>query len=128
MQRVTKQRVTIMNFLSEQKEFLSAQNIHDLLKSSGETIGLATVYRTLQSLSEAEQIDAIRSNDGEILYRKCDLEEHHHHLVCKSCGTIVEISGEVFENWITEVAAEYNFSRIEHIAELFGICSKCSSK
>lgn len=126
MQRVTKQRIVIMAFLSNQKEFLSAQNIHDALKNDGETIGLATVYRTLQSLAEARQIDSIRSAEGEILYRKCDLEEHHHHLVCKSCGKIVEISGDIFEKWIDDVASEYNFHHIEHIAELFGICSDCN--
>lgn len=128
MQRVTKQRVTIMNFMSSQSEFLSAQHIHDALKSSGESIGLATVYRTLQSLVENKSIDAIRSADGEILYRKCALEEHHHHLVCKSCGLIVEISGEIFENWVHDVASQYGFNHIEHVAELFGICANCSTK
>ncbi|QPK94525.1 transcriptional repressor [Actinomyces sp. zg-332] len=126
MQRVTKQRVIIMSFLSKQKEFLSAQNIHDALKNGGETIGLATVYRTLQSLAESRQIDSIRSTEGEILYRKCDLEEHHHHLVCKSCGKIVEISGDVFEKWIDDVARQYSFHHIEHVAELFGVCSACN--
>ncbi len=125
MQRVTKQRLTIIDFLDSQTDFLSAQAIHDSLRSSGNLIGLATVYRTLQSLAESNTIDSIRSAEGEVLYRKCNTETHHHHLVCKKCGKIVEISGEIFEQWIEKIAIQYGFYDIEHVAELFGICSDC---
>ena len=59
--------------------FLSAQQIHAELEEEGTKVGLATVYRNLQSLAEADLVDTVRSDDGEALYRLCTNEGHHHH-------------------------------------------------
>ena len=59
--------------------FLSAQQIHAELEEEGTKVGLATVYRNLQSLAEEDLVDTVRSDDGEALYRLCTNEGHHHH-------------------------------------------------
>ena len=95
--RSTWQRSAIVDLLERSQVFLSAQQIHAELEEEGTKVGLATVYRNLQSLAEEDLVDTVRSDDGEALYRLCTNEGHHHHLVCRSCGKAVEIAGSLFE-------------------------------
>ncbi|CAB4334435.1 unannotated protein [freshwater metagenome] len=67
------------------------------MQREGESIGLTTIYRSLQSLVNDKIVDVLRRDDGEAIYRLCG-EAHHHHLVCKSCGDTVEIEGGAIEN------------------------------
>ena len=78
--RATRQRSAITAMLEDIPEFRSAQELHDELRRRGETIGLTTVYRTLQSLAEADAVDVLRTETGEAIYRRCS-SGHHHHLV-----------------------------------------------
>ena len=91
-------------------------------------MGLATVYRNLTAMAEAGEVDQVRSIEGETLYRSCEHPEHHHHIVCRSCGRTVEVSGGELEAWITRVSAKHGFTAMEHTAEFFGLCPRCSSK
>jgi Fur family transcriptional regulator, ferric uptake regulator len=106
--------------------FCSAQQIHAELRRRGEHIGLTTVYRHLQVLSEDGQVDAISGASGETLYRRCQTGAHHHHLICRSCGRSVEVEGKAVERWAEQVAAEAGFSDVGHTVELFGLCPDCS--
>ncbi len=69
--RSTKQRSAISALLDDIDEFKSAQELHDELRKRGEGIGLTTVYRTLQALSDAGTIDVLRTDTGESVYRRC---------------------------------------------------------
>ncbi len=123
-QRNTRQRQAVGELLAGVHEFRTAQQIHDELRQRGEGIGLTTVYRTLQSLAEAGEVDAIRTGDGETAYRRCSIG-HHHHLVCRSCGRTVEVSGPAVERWANAVAAEHDFRDVSHDLEIFGTCAAC---
>jgi Fur family ferric uptake transcriptional regulator len=123
-QRRTRQRAAVQEVLAELHEFRTAQQIHDELRKRGDSIGLTTVYRTLQSLSEAGELDALRTSDGETAYRRCS-DGHHHHLVCRSCGRTVEVSGPAVERWANAVAAEHGFREVSHDLEIFGTCGSC---
>lgn len=90
-------------------------------------MGLTTVYRHLQALSEQGGVDAIRDDNGETLYRKCGTTAHHHHLTCRGCGRSVEVEGRAVEQWAEKVAAEAGFTKVDHTVELFGLCPQCSS-
>jgi Fur family transcriptional regulator, ferric uptake regulator len=127
IQRVTRQRTAVAGALIALDDFRSAQQLHEYLRAHGDSIGLATVYRTLQSLAEAHQVDVIRTGEGESLYRRCERREHHHHLVCRSCGATVEIDGPSVESWASRIGAAHGFSDIEHTIELFGTCEACRS-
>jgi Fur family ferric uptake transcriptional regulator len=111
-------------------DFRSAQEIHALLTERGEAVGLATVYRTLQLLSESGEVDMLRTEDGEsAIYRRCRLSErHHHHLVCRHCGATVEVEGPAVERWTQAIAAEHGYSEIAHTLELFGTCPRCAAE
>lgn len=123
--RSTRQRAAIIALLDDVDGFRSAQELHDELRRRGENIGLTTVYRTLQNLASTEQVDTVRVDTGESVYRRCADGEHHHHLVCRSCGSAVEVSGREVEAWAAEVAAGHGFSDVSHTIELFGTCADC---
>ena len=127
MQRMTRQRSAMADVLADVDDFRSAQQLHELLRDRGEGIGLATVYRTLQSMADSGDVDVLRTGDGEALYRRCTRREHHHHLICRQCGTTVEIDGPSVESWAAQVGAAHGFQDIEHTMELFGTCAACAS-
>lgn len=125
-QRNTRQRVAVLDMLDSLNQFTSAQDIHARLRESGSTVGLTTVYRTLQSLADASQVDVIRADDGEAMYRRCTTD-HHHHLVCRRCGRTIEVDSPTVESWAEEVAKRHGFADINHTLEIYGICPGCAS-
>lgn len=122
--RHTRQRQLVNNKLAESSEFRTAQQVFAELRDAGETIGLATVYRTLQALADAGEADAIRTADGETAYRRCS-PAHHHHLICRNCGRTVEVAGEAMESWTSKISSENGFRDPEHILEIYATCQSC---
>ncbi len=122
--RPTRQRTAVARALASVDDFRSAQEIHDLLARAETPVGLATVYRTLNALVEAGDVDMLRTEDGEAIYRRCS-ETHHHHLVCRSCGATIEVEGPAVERWTTAIAAEHGYSEVSHALEIFGTCGGC---
>ena len=123
--RGTRQAEALASVLGSLPGFWSAQQIHAELRRRGERIGLTTVYRHLQVLTEDGAVDTIRDISGEILYRRCRTDAHHHHLTCRNCGTSVEVEGRAVERWAEQVAAEAGFTDVGHTVELFGLCPAC---
>jgi Fur family ferric uptake transcriptional regulator len=125
--RGTRQAEALVSVLADLSGFQSAQEIHAELRRRGERVGLTTVYRHLQVLSEDEVVDAIRDESGETLYRRCATGGHHHHVTCRSCGRSVEVEGKAVERWADRVAAEAGFVDVDHTVEIFGVCPECAS-
>ncbi|GAB2687829.1 Fur family transcriptional regulator [Saccharopolyspora gloriosae] len=124
--RATKQRAAVSRLLSEVDDFRSAQDLHEQLRRRGEGIGLTTVYRTLQTLADAGEIDVLRTESGEAIYRRCSTE-HHHHLVCRHCGRTVEVADPPVEQWAERIASEHGFSNVGHTVEIIGVCPECAA-
>jgi Fur family transcriptional regulator, ferric uptake regulator len=122
--RPTRQRRAVAACMQTFGDFRSAQDIHDLLKQQGENVGLSTVYRTLQALADGGEVDMLRTEDGEAIYRRCSTN-HHHHLVCRSCGRTVEVEGPTVERWADTVAGQHGFTDVSHTLEVFGTCPDC---
>jgi len=124
--RNTRQRGEVLALLAETDEFRSAQQLHQELVGRGAKVGLTTVYRTLQLLVDADEVDVMRLPSGEQLFRRCG-RTHHHHLVCRTCGTTVEVEGPAVERWAERVAAEHGFTDVAHTLEVFGTCPRCAA-
>ncbi|MFN2490602.1 MAG: Fur family transcriptional regulator [Actinomycetota bacterium] len=122
----TRQRAAIAGALENSDAFRTAQEIYDELRAAGERVGLTTVYRTLQALAATGRLDVLHNGDGEAIYRSCASDDHHHHLVCRSCGTSVEIGSEEVEDWAAQTAHRYGFTAVTHTAEVYGLCGPCS--
>lgn len=123
----TRQAQALAAALTSMSGFSSAQEIHAELRRKGEHVGLTTVYRHLQALSDQGGVDAIRDDNGETLYRKCETTAHHHHLTCRFCGSSVEVEGRAVERWAEKVAAGAGFTDVGHTVELFGRCPDCAA-
>ncbi|MFR9778923.1 Fur family transcriptional regulator [Micromonospora sp. MS34] len=123
--RNTRQRTAVSALLADVEGFHSAQDLYAMLRQRGERVGLTTVYRTLQGLADAGEIDVMRPPGGEHLYRRCS-GGHHHHLVCRDCGRTVEVAGPAVESWAERVAAEHGYAEVSHTLEIFGTCPTCA--
>jgi len=124
--RPTRQRRAVTAALEQFDDFRSAQEVHEALRAGGATVGLSTVYRALQAMADAGELDMLRSEAGEAVYRRCSAS-HHHHLVCRTCGATVEVEGPTVERWTRGVAAEHGYADVSHTLEIFGTCGECSS-
>jgi Fur family transcriptional regulator, ferric uptake regulator len=127
-QRVTKQRVAVATALESHDDFVSAQELHRLLQERGDKVSLATVYRLLQSLADDGVVDVLRNTEGEAVYRRCEAEHHHHHLVCRNCGRAVEVEAPAVEAWAARAAAEHGYTATSHTVEIYGLCPVCSAE
>jgi Fur family transcriptional regulator, ferric uptake regulator len=125
-ERSTRQKRALAAALDSSDGFRSAQELHAELRARGENIGLTTVYNQLRALAETGDIDALRADDGETLYRRCDTEAHHHHLVCRHCGRTIEVEGPQVEQWAARVAAKYSYIEVTHTVEILGTCADCT--
>lgn len=126
VRRPTRQRAAVEALLLDIGDFTSAQDLHARLRAQGQTVGLATVYRTLQAMAADGDVDMMRTSDGEAVYRRCSTG-HHHHLVCRSCGRTVEVEGAAVERWADKISAENGFTDVHHTLEIFGTCADCTS-
>jgi Fur family ferric uptake transcriptional regulator len=125
--RATRQRAAVAAALDAVDDFRSAQELHDLLRHQGQSVGLTTVYRTLQGLADAGEVDVLRTPDGEAMYRRCS-SGHHHHLVCRTCGRTVEVEGPAVERWSDAVADQHGFVDVDHTLEIVGTCGECAAR
>jgi Fur family ferric uptake transcriptional regulator len=121
----TRQQAAVLTALERAGGFASAQDLHGALRASGDRVGLTTVYRTLQSLADDGEVDVLRSDAGEMVYRRCSSAAHHHHLVCRGCGRTVEVEGPEVETWAEQVARRHGFRDVTHTVEVFGVCRTC---
>ncbi len=124
MVRTTRQRAAVVAVFDELEGFHSAQEVHARLRGAGDSVGLSTVYRAVQALADDGELDSIRTDSGEALYRRCSTR-HHHHLVCRVCGRTVEVAGPTVERWADRVADEHGFADVSHTLEIFGTCADC---
>ena len=124
--RNTAQRAAVLAVMGESARFRTAQDIYADLRAEGARVGLTTVYRHLQRLSDEGIIHSLQTPDRQTAYRLCT-PVHHHHLVCTRCGAGVEIPGTEFEDWAADEASSRGYSSVTHKVEIFGTCPACSA-
>lgn len=122
----TVQRDLILEAFLDAKGHITAEDVHQSVRLKSGTIGYTTVYRTLKLLVEAGIAQERHFGDGLARY---EVEhEHHDHLVCISCGKIIEFECETIEVRQEEIAASYKFKLLRHRHELYGHCESCQEK
>jgi Fur family ferric uptake transcriptional regulator len=126
-ERSTRQKRALAALLDESDAFRSAQDLFAELRARGEDVGLTTVYNQLRGLAETGELDSLRSDEGETLYRRCATGSHHHHLLCRACGRTVEVEGPEVERWAESVARANGFVQVIHTLEIVGTCGRCAA-
>jgi Fur family ferric uptake transcriptional regulator len=121
-------REDVLHSLGRGERFRTAQQLFAQMRSGGSRIGLATIYRTMQSMADQGEVDVLRTDAGEVAYRRCETESHHHHLVCRECGATEEIAARSVEQWAGRVAGGHGYDEVQHVLEIFGRCPACQSR
>lgn len=126
--KLTPQREATLRVLLEREEdHLSAENVFLLVKDKAPEIGLATVYRTLELLSELKIVDKINFGDGVSRFdlRREGAEHFHHHLVCTECGSVEEIIDDLLKDVEKIVENDWGFQVEDHRLTFHGVCKQC---
>ncbi len=122
--KITEQRIKVIEcILNIGNNHFTTKQLHDKALEEDSTIGVATVYRTVNLLYD---INILQKMDYDGLSRyELNFGDNHHHLVCQNCNTIVEVPEDLIKQFDKEIEKKYNFNTISYDIKLFGICSNC---
>jgi Fur family ferric uptake transcriptional regulator len=130
--KLTPQRQTVLQiFLDHPGDHLSAEDVYGILRDQKSDIGLATVYRSLELLSELELLQKQEFGDGCTRYEVNipNAEGHqHHHLICLDCGKVMEFDDDLLETLEKDIAEKSGFQIIDHQVKFFGYCKECQKR
>lgn len=123
--RLTRQRESVAEAIVEAKGAFTAQELHDSLRASASDVGLTTVYRTLEILSEAgvvERVHGLRGCEAFVVAGR----SHSHTIVCSSCGAASELVDCGCDELVATAARQTGFRINDHVIQLSGICARCA--
>lgn len=129
--KLTPQRQIILQvFIDNQDKHLSAEDVHNIVRQQSNDIGLATVYRTLELLSDLDILQKMDFGDGRSRYEmnESTSPHHHHHLICLACGTVIEFADDLMEDLENIIAQNSNFTIVDHQVKFYGYCQECRNK
>lgn len=129
--KLTPQRRAIVDIIiNNEGKHLTTEELYDLVKVECPEIGLATVYRTMQLLEELGVVCKLDLNDGCSRYELVHEEENHqhHHLICTSCGKVIEVEGDLLDSLEHDIQEKYEFMIKNHSVKFYGLCKECLHK
>ncbi len=129
--KLTPQRQIILQvFVDNRDKHLSAEDVHNIVRQQSNDIGLATVYRTLELLSDLDILQKMDFGDGRSRYEinESSTAHHHHHLICLACGQVIEFEGDLLEDLETVISKKSNFTIVDHQVKFYGYCQECREK
>ena len=123
--KYTPQRVAVLKEVLKDQGHRECEDIYLALRQKGSHVSRATIYRTMDILVKNDFARKMEIGDGRARYEsKVDIP-HHDHLVCTSCGKIMEFVDQDVEDLQNKIAKRYHFKLRRHIHHLFGICKEC---
>ena len=126
--KTTSQRDDIARTFFASDRHLSIDDLYREVRNINPGVGYATVYRTMKLLKECDFAEEQHFADGHTRYENADVEEHHDHIICDDCGSIVEFIDEALEKMQEEIANRLGFVLSHHRMELYGVCAACQGK
>jgi len=123
--KTTRQRTLIIDTFFEVGGHLSVEELWGKVKARDARVSVATVYRTMNLLSECGLVHAQNFGDGQTRFEVAVGREHHDHLICTRCGAIVEFENDRIEALQEAVARRHGFQVKSHKMELYGLCRAC---
>ncbi|HIJ81536.1 MAG TPA: transcriptional repressor [Desulfuromonadales bacterium] len=123
--RSTRQRDVILDIFLSTHQHVTVEDLYLKIKPGNPGIGYATVYRTLKLFVEAGLAREVLLHDGQTRYEHVMAGEHHDHLICTGCNSIIEFENETIEKLQDEIATRHGFHIVSHKLEIYGLCSKC---
>lgn len=121
----TRQRNLIIDTFFSLDGHLSVEEVWAKVRELDRRVSVATVYRTMKLLQESGLAHARNFGDGQTRYEPAVGREHHDHLICTRCGTIIEFENDQIERLQEAVARRHAFKVTSHKMELYGLCRSC---
>ncbi len=119
------QKDYILKTLYFSAEHLTAEEISNKIKQDyNVSIGIATVYRAMKFFSDLKLVNQLDIGDGIVRY-ELNISDHHDHLICTSCGKIIEFADDFIELNQIKIAEKNNFVLKEHVMTIYGLCDNC---
>ena len=125
--RLTPQRQRILEVLLDTDQHLDIDEIRERANHSGARVSSATVYRTMRMLVDAGHIKERHFKNESARYEYVEAGSHHDHLICTSCGEVVEFNNETIEELQEKLAQDHNYKMTAHKHEIYGLCPKCQA-
>jgi len=122
--RMTPQRMAILHVLHHEGTHLSPTEVFARAKTALPGLTEATVYRTLEFLSENGLVHPAHVGNGHLVYEIAQ-QNRHHHLICRKCGGEVQIEHASLENVYAQLEATSGFRKIDSHVTFFGLCPGC---
>lgn len=126
--RRTGQRDLIMEIFLRTEEHLTSEDLYWLVQKEDPTVGHTTVYRTLKLLTEAGLAREVRFGDNKTYYEHHYNHEHHDHMICTECGTVIEFFSPDIESLQDQMADKFGFRPTHHSLRMWGVCFECQNK
>ncbi len=125
--KMTHTRQKMLQILAPTSDWLTAKSLYEALMVQQVRIDLSTVCRNLDILHGMGVLCRVdRERNGNFAYRLRDMEEHHHHLICRSCGKILPLDFCPLHG-LSKSQTE-GFSDLECYFEIYGYCGECCSQ
>ena len=121
----TSQRKLIIDCFLDSKAHLEADELYNLVKTRGINVGLATIYRTLNTLKAAGLVQLRLLDDNRNVYELVEPGFHHDHIICAQCGRIDEFSSSEIKKYQLKVAGNLGYFVKYHKLEIYGVCPAC---
>ncbi len=118
----TAQRRKIIEIFLDCKNHIDAEQLHLEVRNRGFNIGLATIYRTLNLLKEANLVEQRDFVEGRAVFESITPSSHHDHLICRDCDHIIEFENGEIEDLQKQVALNLGFALQGHRLDLYGKC------
>ncbi len=126
--KATPRRIAVLDILAAEHAYCGPDEIWNKLKRKFKRIGLPTVYRILEELSDKGVISKIIHPSRQLYYYYCSNSEHHHHFICVSCRKVEDINLCATQEIEKEVERNIKGKVLSHILQVNGLCGPCSKK
>ncbi len=122
---MTPQRLMIVAAIENSTDHISAEEVFSQVLEKYPNVNISTVYRTLDLLEELGLVTKTDLGGGRVRYHPAD-KGHHHHLVCRECGAIIDLEEATLTPLKEALLKEYNFvADLRHLG-IWGRCMKCN--
>jgi Fur family transcriptional regulator, ferric uptake regulator len=126
--RLSRPRLLIYGELADSDRPLTPQELYRRIRNKHTSIGLTSIYRSLELFESLGMAFKITSVPASVRYKACELTDHHHHIVCKACGDVVELDFCDISAWSRKVSKSTGFQVTDHHLDFYGLCRTCKKK
>jgi Fur family ferric uptake transcriptional regulator len=126
--KLTTERTALVREIFSTHYHFEADELLFKMKEKAVKISRATVYRTLELLVKSGMVRRVHLGEDHYHYEHVTGNSHHDHLICTTCGGVIEFHDEVLEQRQREICEKKKFTPTFHNLQILGVCDSCRRK